>query len=712
MNRLARERSPYLLQHAANPVDWYPWGGEAFDKARREDKPIFLSIGYSTCHWCHVMEHESFENPDVAALLNGGFVSIKVDREERPDVDRVYMTFVQSTTGSGGWPMTVFLTPELKPFYGGTYFPPTSRWGRPGFVDLLAEIARVWTHDRARVDYASAELFDRLKAVAGADGRSPADSAVAGTDALAEGVEQYQMAFDRRRGGFGDAPKFPRPSELLFLLREHARTGAEAPLLMAAETLRAMALGGMRDHVGGGFHRYSVDGDWRVPHFEKMLYDQAQLVIAYLETAQATGNDFFAAVAEDTLAYVARDMRDKDGGFYSAEDADSVPPDADRSGSLEGARKKEGAFYVWSDREIGVLLGDRADIIRARFGIEPNGNAPSDPHEEFDGLNILYTAQPIEGVAARTGRSADDVVAALGEARQILFETRSRRPRPHLDDKVLTSWNGMMIAAFARAARSLPGRPQAADWLAVARSAASFIRTRLWHADSGTLLRRYRGGDASIDAYAEDYACLIWGVLELFQTDGDPEWLAWARALQARQDALFWDARDGGWFSTTGNDPTVLLRLKEDYDGAEPSASSVSLLNLLTLAHLTGDEDARAKVERTLGRYGPRAGRAARAIPLMLAGLSAWHAGTAQIVIVGGDAERTDLERAAASRYLPFAIQVPIAPDRHAALAQSMPFVGSMRTIEGKATAYVCHDFTCRAPVTSADAMIAELGRP
>src|SRR5215471_2755354 len=395
MNRLAHERSPYLLQHAANPVDWYPWGAEAFDKARREDKPIFLSIGYSTCHWCHVMEHESFENAEVASVLNDAFVSIKVDREERPDVDRVYMTFVQSTTGSGGWPMTVFLTPELKPFYGGTYFPPSSKWGRPGFVDLLGEIARVWTHDRARVDYASAELFDRLKAVAGADGRAQSEAVVAGTDALAEGVEQYQMTFDRRRGGFGDAPKFPRPSELLFLLREHARTGAQPPLTMAAETLRAMALGGMRDHVGGGFHRYSVDGDWRVPHFEKMLYDQAQLVLAYLEASQAAKNDFFATVAEDTIDYVLRDMRDPAGGFYSAEDADSVP--------AEGGHKKEGAFYVWTSGEIDALLGDDAPIVRARFGIEPDGNAPSDPQGEFTGQNILYTSQPIEDIAIRTG---------------------------------------------------------------------------------------------------------------------------------------------------------------------------------------------------------------------------------------------------------------------------------------------------------------------
>jgi uncharacterized protein YyaL (SSP411 family) len=393
---------------------------------------------------------------------------------------------------------------------------------------------------------------------------------------------------------------------------------------MTAETLRAMALGGMRDHVGGGFHRYSVDGDWRVPHFEKMLYDQAQLVLAYLETAQATGNDFFAAVAEDTLAYVARDMRDKDGGFYSAEDADSVPP--------EGGPKKEGAFYVWSDAEVGALLGDRAGIVRARFGVGPGGNAPSDPHGEFDGLNILYTAQTIEEIAERAGISAESVIGALGEARPILFEARNARPRPHLDDKVLTSWNGMMIAAFARAARTLPDRPQAGEWLSIAREAASFVRSRLWRPEPGTLLRRYRDGDASIDAYAEDHACLIWGLLELFQAGGDPAWLDWARTLQARQDALFWDPADGGWFSTTGQDPTVLLRLKEDYDGAEPSASSVSVHNLLTIAHLTED-----------------------------------------------------------------------------AIAARVPAAGAMRAVNGAATAYVCRDFTCQAPVTSADALAAQL---
>ncbi|MEO6236506.1 MAG: thioredoxin domain-containing protein [Vicinamibacterales bacterium] len=716
MNRLARERSPYLLQHAANPVDWYPWGEEAFERARRENKPIFLSIGYSTCHWCHVMEDESFESPEVAGALNAGFVSIKVDREERPDVDRVYMTFVQSTTGSGGWPMTVFLTPELKPFFGGTYFPPHSKWGRPGFLDLIGEIGRVWQHDRARVDFAAAELFDRLKSVAGADGRAQAESSLAGPDALAEAVEQYQIAFDRRNGGFGESPKFPRPSELLFLLREHARTGAESPLLMVAETLRAMALGGMRDHIGGGFHRYSVDAEWRVPHFEKMLYDQAQLVLAYLEAAQATPSEFFAAVAEDTLAYVARDLRDPAGGFYSAEDADSLPaatspgPGTGPAEAGAHAAKKEGAFYVWSEAEISALLGADADVVRQRFGIEPGGNAPQDPQGDFTGQNLFYTARSMADVAAATGRSTPDIVSALGRARQLLFDARAARPHPHLDDKVLTSWNGMMIAAFARAARVLPERPAAAEWRAIARSAAQFIFDRLWNPTTRTLLRRYRDGDASIEAYAEDYASLIWGLLELFQSDGDPAWLVWARTLQEEQDARFWDPEAGGWFSTSGSDPSVLLRLKEDYDGAEPAAGSVSVLNLLTLAHLLNDGEARGKAERTLARYGNRAGRASRVIPMMLAALSTWHADAMQVVIVGDGADARELRSEAARHYLPFAVMIPVTGEPpHPDIAAALPDVAAMRQTDGRATAYVCRDFACQEPVTAPEALAAQL---
>jgi uncharacterized protein YyaL (SSP411 family) len=712
MNRLAAERSPYLLQHAANPVDWYPWGEEAFARARSEDKPIFLSIGYSTCHWCHVMEHESFENAAIADLLNREFVSIKVDREERPDVDRVYMAFVQSTTGAGGWPMSVFLTPDLKPFYGGTYFPPASRWGRPGFLDLLNELARVWKGDRARVDAAAGELFDRLRLVTSSS-RREAQARIAGPDALSVGIEQFQMAFDTRRGGFGDSPKFPRPSELLFLLREHARRvtdgeSAKAPLLMAIETLRAMALGGMRDHIGGGFHRYSVDAEWRVPHFEKMLYDQAQLVLAFLEAGQATGDDFFATVAEDTLDYVMRDMTSPEGGFFSAEDADSLPPEETNSPT---AHKREGAFYVWSDAEIQSLLAGDADIARLRFGIEPGGNAPHDPQGEFTGKNLLYTARTIEDVAARTGKKPEQIVEALGRIRRILSDARATRPRPHLDDKILTAWNGLMIAAFARAARVLPESPSAARYLAAAQRAAEFIRRALWRDGDHRLLRRYRDGDSAINGYAEDYAFLIFGVLELFQATGDPRWIDWAATLQRGQDAQFWDDEEAGWFSTRGDDPSVLLRLKEDYDGAEPSASSVSVLNLLTLAHLTGFEGAESKAERTLARYGPRIGAAARAIPMMMCALSQWHAEMGQVVIVGQRAApRTRaLTVALASQYVPFTITIPVVPGSgQQALAERLPFIASMTEGPG-AAAYVCRDFTCRQPVFEPDALVEEL---
>ncbi len=712
MNRLAREHSPYLLQHAGNPVDWYAWGDEAFSRARSEDKPIFLSIGYSTCHWCHVMEHESFENAGIAERLNRDFISIKVDREERPDVDRVYMAFVQATTGSGGWPMTVFLTPDLRPFYGGTYFPPTSRWGRPGFPDLLTELATVWKGDRARVEGAARELFDRLRLVTGG-GRAHGETGVAPADALDEAIEQFQMAFDTRRGGFGDAPKFPRPCELLFLLRESARRaaggpGAQAPLLMATDTLGAMARGGMRDHLGGGFHRYAVDAEWRVPHFEKMLYDQAQLVLAYLEAAQATADTSFAEVAEDTLAYVMRDMTDPAGGFYSAEDADSIPPE---EAGVAGAHKMEGAFYIWSDAEVGELLGADAPIARRRFGIEPNGNAPQDPQGEFTGRNLLYAAEPIHDVAARTGRSEADVVGALGRVRATLFAARERRPRPHLDDKVLTAWNGLMIAAFARAARVLPDSPKANSYLQAARRSAEFVRTTLWKPDTRQLLRRYRDGEAGIEGYAEDYAFLIFGLLELFQADADVTWLDWALVLQDAQDERFWDPDEAGWFSTTGHDSTVLLRLKEDYDGAEPAASSVSVLNLLMLVHLVPDEERRMRAERTLGRMGPTIGAAARAVPMMLCALSAWHNGFSQVVVVGEPAapETRALKRQLASHYLPFALEIPVEPGpRQAAVAARLGFVASMTAPRG-AAAYVCRDFTCRQPVSRPDDLPAVL---
>ncbi len=712
-NRLAGERSPYLLQHANNPVDWYPWGEEAFAVARQEDRPIFLSIGYSTCHWCHVMERESFEDASIAEQLNRGFVSIKVDREERPDLDRVYMTFVQATTGAGGWPMSVFLTPDLKPFFGGTYFPPAAQWGRPGFPEVLTQITSAWGDGRDRIRESADALVGRLREATGTDER-PADGArerapVADRSAVDAGVAAFGEAFDRRHGGFGGAPKFPRPSELIFLLRAFALTRNHLARQMAVDTLRAMALGGVRDHVGGGFHRYSVDAEWRVPHFEKMLYDQAQIAIACLEAAQASGDPFYAAVAEDTLDYVRRDLTSPDGGFYSAEDADSADPDAPAGAHAE---KREGAFYVWTAAEIDRLFGDEADVIRRRFGIQDDGNAPADPQGEFRGRNILYVSQAIEDVAARSGRTLPDVMGLLARARQTLFDARTARPRPHLDDKIITAWNGLMMAACARAARVLVASPRRGDWLHMAERAAGFVEAHLWRSADRRLLRRYRDGEAGIDAFCEDYACLIWGLLELFQATGAARWLSWARELTDRQVERFRDPHDGGWFSTAGDDASVLLRLKEDYDGAEPAAASVTVQNLLTLAHLVFDPRPADLARRTLERYGPAMGRVARVMPFMLANVAAWHARTGQMAIVGPrDSEATmALERAVADGYRPWLVQIPIPADRaDAGLVEQLPWAAAFAQRDGRPTAYRCEAFACQAPVTSASVLTEQL---
>ncbi len=655
MNRLARERSPYLLQHAQNPVEWFAWGDEAFAKARAENKPIFLSIGYSTCHWCHVMEHESFENDAVAAVMNEHYVSIKVDREERPDVDRVYMTFVQATTGSGGWPMSVWLTPDLKPFYGGTYFPPSSLYGRPGFTDILREIARVWQTERDKVTQSADAVTNQLRTLE----QVAPTAAIPSADVLAQTVLQFKESFDHRNGGFGDAPKFPRPSELLFLLREHARTGDTAAREIALRTLRAMALGGMRDHIGGGFHRYSVDAAWRVPHFEKMLYDQAQLATAFIEAGQV----------------------------------------ADGAG-----KKKEGAYYLWRADDIDALLDKAAAIVKLRYGVEPAGNAPQDPQQEFTGKNLLYVARSIDEIAKETGRTAAEVVDVLNTTRLTMFQARLARPRPHRDDKILTSWNGLMIGAFARMARVSDDE----TFLKAARTAAAFIREQMWHAGTGILMRRYRDGHAEIEGYAEDYAYLIAGLLELFQADPDPMWLEWAIALQRKQDDLFWDASAGGWFSTTGRDASVLLRMKEDYDGAEPTASSVSVMNLMTLSHLVHDVEWAERIERTLRLFGTRLEKIGRAVPMMAAALSTYIAGLQQIVIVS--ATRDDaMRQAIAPQYLPFAITLDVDAERKRALAGSLPWIAAMEPVNGATTAYVCREFTCRQPVTTVDALVQEL---
>ena len=707
MNRLAAEQSPYLLQHAGNPVDWYPWGAAAFARARNEDKPIFLSVGYSTCHWCHVMEHESFEDPAIAALLNEHFVSVKVDREERPDVDRVYMTFVQGTTGSGGWPMSVWLTPDLKPFYGGTYFPPTSRWNRPGFIDVLRELHRAWTSQRDRIERSADSVTEQLRQSV----LHGASQAVPGADVLAPIVKQFRSAYDTRHGGFGGAPKFPRPSELLFLLREHARTGDTDARDMVLNTLQAMALGGMRDHVGGGFHRYSVDAGWRVPHFEKMLYDQAQLVLACVEATQVSGDRFFLDVAEDTLRYVMREMTDPHGGFYSAEDADSVPPEHAHS---PDQHKMEGAFYLWRSDEVDQLFAaETAAIVKGRFGIQESGNAPSDPQQEFTGKNLLYVAKSTTELATDSGLNEDAVATLLEQGRLTLFRARLSRPRPHLDDKVLTAWNGLMIAAFARTARVLRATDDDAvaafPYLDAARRAARFLKDTMWRADSRTLLRRYRRGHAAIEGYAEDYAFVVSGLIELFQADPQAEWLAWAVELQNRQDELFWDEKAGGWFSTTGEDDTVLMRMKEEYDGAEPAPSSVSALNVLTLSQLQHNPEWDARLRRTFGLFAARLNEMGRGVPMMAAALSAHVAGLTQVVITGTGPAAIDLNRTASAAYRPFTIVLALTSEMRAQLGAAMPWLASMRDVDGQPAAYLCRNFTCGLPVTSPEALDQQL---
>jgi uncharacterized protein YyaL (SSP411 family) len=650
------------------------------------------------------MEHESFENAEVAEVLNRDFVSIKVDREERPDVDRVYMAFVQATTGAGGWPMSVWLTPGLHPFFGGTYFPPTSRWHRPGFIDVLREIAKAWRTERDKVLHSASGIIDRMRAAERQEGGADVPDA----SALERTVAEFRTAYDARRGGFGDAPKFPRPSELLFLFRESARTNAAMPRDMALHALRAMALGGMRDHIGGGFHRYSVDGDWRVPHFEKMLYDQAQLTLAYLEAAQITGDSFYGATAADTLAYVQREMTDPAGGFYSAEDADSVPPElADEP----APHKREGAFYVWSADELDGVLGDDAPVFASRFGVEPGGNAPFDPQDEFTGRNLLYTARSIDEVAAATGRAADDVRAALARARLALFTARLSRPRPHLDDKIIAAWNGWMIGAFARASRVLRvevlggGGEPARSYLDSAARAASFVRESLWDANRRVLRRRYRAGEAAIDGYAEDYAAVVFGLLELFQASGDAGWLEWAIELQRREDELFWDDEAGGWFSTADTDASVLVRMKEDYDGAEPAASSVSVLNLLTLSHLAGDTGEEHRIRRTLALFAERLAKYGRVVPLMSAGLSTWYAELSQIVVVGSNpGDASPMLDVLARLYRPFSIVIPIDPARDLSqLTSLLPFTEPMVATGPQPSAWVCRNFTCERPVATAE---------
>jgi uncharacterized protein YyaL (SSP411 family) len=725
-NRLAQEKSPYLLQHAHNPVDWFPWGEEAFAKARRENKPIFLSVGYSTCHWCHVMAHESFENEDVAATMNREFVNIKVDREERPDVDRVYMTFVQATTGGGGWPMSVWLTPNLQPFVGGTYFPPEDRYGQPGFKKVLARVAEAWKQNHEKIVEQGAKIVGALQE---AQSAAPEASAKIDNRIVEQAYEQFAHSFDEKEGGFGSAPKFPRPVALNFLTRFYARDVEHAsrlpPATNASEThalpshalemnlvtLRKMEAGGMHDHLGGGFHRYSVDRYWHVPHFEKMLYDQAQLAVAYLDAFQISQDRQYEAVARDILDYVARDMTSKEGGFFSAEDADSLegaapsaPIASQKGGDSAPPSRREGAFYVWTKKEIDTALGDAADIFDFHYGVQAHGNAPegADPQGEFQGKNILIERHTVAETAKHFKKSEEEVRRSLARSREKLLSIRAKRPRPHLDDKIITAWNGLMISAYARAAQVL-NEPRYQESAA---RAAKFVRANLYH--DSQLYRSYRGGRSAIEAFADDYAFLVQGIVDLYEASFDIEWLKFAMELQEVQDRLFFDEKNGGYFSTSGKDKSVVLRMKDDNDSAEPAASSVAALNLLRLAQFRDDKELEERGRKTIEAFRATLSRFPSAMPQMLVALDFSVSKPRQIVIAGKiDMPETKALLAEVHRhFLPNKILVLAdGAEGQKYLGEKNEALRAMSMVSGKAAAYVCKNFTCKAPVTEPKAL-------
>ncbi|MBI3083848.1 MAG: thioredoxin domain-containing protein [Candidatus Omnitrophica bacterium] len=691
-NRLVHEKSPYLLQHAYNPVEWYPWGNEAFAKAKREDKPVFLSVGYSTCYWCHVMEQESFDNPDVAKLMNETVVAIKVDREERPDIDAIYMNAVQAMTGSGGWPMSVFLTPDGQPFWGGTYFPAEDRWGRPGFKTVLRSISDAWKTKRQDILRSSKQLTQAIQA-----GASTGSSAQLSADMLQNARTQFALQYDGVHGGFGPAPKFPRSHSLSFLLRSWHRDGQPKALEMVETTLDGMARGGMHDHLGGGFHRYSTDQKWLVPHFEKMLYDQALLARTYLEAYQVTGKSQYAEVARDVFEYVLRDMRDATGAFHSAEDAGEVG--------------KEGEYYVWTPQEIdAVLSAEEAALAKRFYGVTPGGNFSATEHggsaNQFGGehgTTILSVATPLDAFAVNEQRPVEEVRRQLDAARATLLAVRSQRERPHRDDKILTDWNGLLIGSLAYGARALD-EPRYAQ---AAQEAATFILDRLQR--NGRLLHRYRDGEASIPAFLDDYAFLAWGLTDLYEATGEARWLAEAKRLTKEMVRLFWDDKAGGFFFSGDQNERLIAQTKELYDGALPSGNSVAALNLVRLGILTMDKELQGYAERQVQTFSGQVSQAPHAFPQLLIALDFWL-GPSQEIVIAGDPVSGDTQemlRAVYRRFLPRAV-LAVHPVGEAAqtVEALVPFIKEQRPLQGKATAYICKNYVCNLPTTDVAKMV------
>jgi hypothetical protein len=681
-NNLIQEKSHYLLQHAENPVAWYPWGEEAFEKARKEDKPIFLSIGYSTCHWCHVMAHESFEDEEVAHILNKSFVSIKVDREERPDVDMVYMAACQAITLKGGWPLSVFMTSEGKPFFAGTYFPKTSRMGMVGFLDLANQIAAAWQNNRGPLLEASEKITRGIQ-----PRPSKGSFSELGPDTLQKGYDQLAQAFDPKWGGFGSAPKFPTPHNLTFLLRWRRRTGEENALHMVEKTLDRMRAGGIFDHIGYGFSRYSVDERWLVPHFEKMLYDQAMLTMAYTETYQATGKARHGKVVDEILTYVLRDMTSPEGGFYTAEDADS-----------EG---KEGLFYVWTPEEIKDQLGkDLADLFCRYYDVGNHGNFE-------DGRSIIHVRVPLDKFAEQEKMEVGELEKILEEGREKLFLARERRVHPLKDDKVLTSWNGLMIVAMAKAYQAL-GKQTYVD---AARDAAGFILERL--KKNQRLFRRYRDGEVAHPGYLDDYTNFVWGLIELYETTFEPKYLEEAIALNNAMIDLFWDETNGGFFYSGRDNEVLIKQSKEIYDGAIPSSNSVAILNLARLSQITGEVNLADKVEEIAGTFAKRIKAYPSAYTQFLAALDFIIGPSREIVVVesqNGGSSRLMVEtihREFVPNKVVLLRKADESGDRIAALA---PFTKELRAHGNRSAVHICEKQSCQETITELEKLKAALG--
>ena len=703
-NQLQFEKSPYLLQHKDNPVHWLPWGEEAFAKAKAEDKPLLISIGYSTCHWCHVMEHESFEDAKVAALMNQYLVCVKVDREERPDVDRVYMNAVTALTGQGGWPLNCFVTPEGHPFYGGTYFPPEQRYQRPSWSMLVEAIGKAWKDpsQRLRIVKDADSLTTAIKRLE--EQATPVDALK--PEWMDAALAAFRRTYDSQQGGFAQAPKFPMPVNqhlLLRLAKHYAKTGKKAEAAEAADmalnTLRRMAMGGIYDHLGGGFSRYSVDERWHVPHFEKMLYDNAQLATNYLEAYQLSGDKAYEDVARGILDYLLRDMHSPEGGFYSAEDADSLPP-----GSAPGTRKAEGAFYVWEKHELVEALGqEAADRFANAYGAQADGNVQNDPHHEFPRKNVLFRSESLVSEIGRDHRQGLDLEADLAASRAKLFAVRAQRPRPQRDEKILASWNGLTLSAFAKAAQVTGD----ARYLKGAQDLAQFFHSKMWESHEALLYRRYADGERKVEGQADDYAYLAAGLLELYQADFDPRWLQWSQELLRSAKTRFYDEKDGLYFLAGHvGDPRLPARVKDSHDNVEPAPPSIFAEAQLKLWALTGDEAWRSQAEKTLKGHGADMERAPRALPYMIAVMGELLDPPAHVVIAGkrGEASTEALLKSLRQAFHP-GLALLLAEE-----GQALPgYAQGFKMKAGQAQAYVCQGFSCKAPMEDAAALSAAL---